>query len=64
MNHLARQEIYFDRQVPLEEILGGIEAVTAGDVQRVAASTFDGRLGASLLGNLGGWRPREKDLRV
>jgi predicted Zn-dependent peptidase len=64
MNHLARQEIYFDRQVPLEEILGGIEAVTAGDVQRVAASAFDGRLGASLLGNLGGWRPREKDLRV
>ncbi|HEX9187655.1 MAG TPA: pitrilysin family protein, partial [Vicinamibacteria bacterium] len=64
MNHLARQEIYFDRQVPLEEILGGIEAVTAGDVQRVAASIFDGRLGASLLGNLGGWRPREKDLRV
>ncbi|HEX9188150.1 MAG TPA: insulinase family protein, partial [Vicinamibacteria bacterium] len=64
MNHLARQEIYFDRQVPLQEILGGIEAVTAGDVQRVASEVFDGRLGASLLGNLGGWRPREKDLRV
>jgi predicted Zn-dependent peptidase len=64
MNHLARQEIYFGRQIPLDEILGGIEAVGAGDVPRVAAEVFDGRLGASLLGNLGGWRPREKDLRV
>jgi len=64
MNHLARQEIHFGRQIPLDEILGGIEAVGAGDVPRVAAFVFDGRLGASLLGNLGGWRPREKDLRV
>jgi len=64
MNHLARQEIYFGRQIPLDEILDGIEAVGAPDVQRVAADVFDGRLGASILGDLGGWRPRERDLRV
>ncbi|HUL80302.1 MAG TPA: pitrilysin family protein [Vicinamibacteria bacterium] len=64
MNHLARQEIYFGRQIPLDEILGGIESVTAPDVQRVAAKVFDGRLGASILGNLEGWRPRERDFRV
>jgi predicted Zn-dependent peptidase len=64
MNHLARQEIYFGRQFPLEEILAGIEAVSAGDVQRVAADVFQGRLGASVLGPLGGWRPRERDLSV
>jgi predicted Zn-dependent peptidase len=64
MNHLARQEIYFGRQFPLEEILGDIEAVTAEDVPRVAADVFDGRLGASVLGPLGGWRPRERELRV
>jgi predicted Zn-dependent peptidase len=64
MSHLARQEIYFGRQLPLDEILGGIEAVTADDVQRVAAGVFDGRLGASVLGNLRGWRPRDRELRV
>jgi predicted Zn-dependent peptidase len=64
MNHLARQEIYFGRQSPLEEILDGVEAVGASDVQRVAADVFDGRLGASVLGDLRGWRPRDKDLRV
>jgi predicted Zn-dependent peptidase len=64
MSHLARQEIYFGRQFPLEEILAGIEAVSASDVQRVAADVFDGRLGASVLGNLRGWRPRERELSV
>jgi predicted Zn-dependent peptidase len=64
MNHLARQEIYFGRQFPLDEILGGIEAVTAADVQRVAGGIFEGRVGASVLGNLRGWRPREKDLAI
>jgi len=64
MSHLARQEIYFGRQFPLDEILGGIEAVTAADVQRVAGEIFEGRLAASVLGNLRGWRPREKDLAV
>ena len=30
MSHLARQEIYFDRQFGLDETLDGIERVTAG----------------------------------
>jgi len=64
MSHLARQEIYFGRQFGLDEILAGIEAVTADDVQRVAARIFSGPLAASVLGNLGGWRPRAAQLRV
>jgi predicted Zn-dependent peptidase len=64
MNHLARQEIYFGRQFPLDEILGGIERVTADDVERVASQIFDGRLGATVLGDLRGWRPRERELKV
>jgi predicted Zn-dependent peptidase len=64
MNHLARQEIYFGRQFPLDQILGGIEEVTAADVQRVAAGIFDGRVAASVLGDLRGFRPKERDLRV
>ena len=37
MSHLARQDIYFDRHDTLDETLARIEAVTADDVQRVAA---------------------------
>ncbi len=64
MSHLARQEIYFGKQVPQEEILQAIERVSAEDVQRLAADFFRGRVGASVLGNLRGFRLREKDLVV
>jgi predicted Zn-dependent peptidase len=64
MNHLARQELYFGRQLPMDEIMQGIEAVSADDVRRVAAEIFGGRLAASVLGNLRGWRPRGAELAV
>jgi predicted Zn-dependent peptidase len=64
MSHIARHEIYFGRQLPLDEILEGIEATTADDVQRTAAAIFAGRVAACVLGNLGGWRPRERELVV
>jgi predicted Zn-dependent peptidase len=55
MSHLARQEIYFDRQFGLDETLLGIERVTTGDVQRVAADLFrNGSLAATVLGNVNG----------
>jgi predicted Zn-dependent peptidase len=55
MSHLARQEIYFDRQFGLDETLQGIECVTAGDVQRVAADLFrNGSVAATVLGNVNG----------
>jgi predicted Zn-dependent peptidase len=62
MSHLARQEIYFDRHFGLDETLQGIEKVTAGDVQRVAADLFqDGSLAATVLGNVNGLQiPRER----
>jgi predicted Zn-dependent peptidase len=62
MSHLARQEIYFDRQVGLDETLDGIEKVTAADVQRVAADLFrNGSLSATVLGNVNGLQiPRER----
>jgi predicted Zn-dependent peptidase len=51
MSNLARQEIYFERQVSLDETLDGIERVTADDVQHVARDLFsDGRLGLTVLG--------------
>jgi predicted Zn-dependent peptidase len=62
MSHLARQEIYFDRQFGLDETLQGIERVTPDDVQRVAADLFrDGALAATVLGNVNGLQiPRER----
>ena len=55
MSHLARQEIYFDRQFGLDETLAGIEKVTVDDVQRVAGELFkNGSLAATVLGNVNG----------
>ena len=52
MSHLARQEIYFDRQFGLDETLQGIERVQPADVQRVAADLFRNEaLSATVLGN-------------
>jgi predicted Zn-dependent peptidase len=62
MSHIARQEIYFDRQFGLDETLLGVERVTPADVQRVAAELFgNGALSATVLGNVNGLRiPRER----
>ena len=55
MSHLARQEIYFDRQFSLDETLEGIERVTPADVQRVAGELFsNGSLAATVLGQVNG----------
>jgi predicted Zn-dependent peptidase len=56
MSHLARQEIYFDRQFGLDETLEGVERVSAEDLRRVAASLFsNGALAGTVLGPLDGW---------
>jgi predicted Zn-dependent peptidase len=64
MNHMARQEIYFGRQFTLDEILERIESVSAEDVLGVAGQIFKGELAMSVLGNLGGYRPKPSRLRV
>jgi predicted Zn-dependent peptidase len=62
MSHLARQEIYFDRQFGLDETLEGVERVATADVQRVARDLFaDGALAATVLGAVDGLEiPRER----
>jgi predicted Zn-dependent peptidase len=64
MSQLAREEIYFGRSFTHDELLSEIEAVTGEDVQRIASELFSGRLAASVLGDLRGWRPRDKDVVV
>jgi predicted Zn-dependent peptidase len=55
MSHLARQEIYFDRQFGLDETLEGVERVSINDAQRVARDLFaNGSLAATVLGNVNG----------
>ena len=48
----------------MDEILEGIEAVQADDVQRISDDLFTGDLTISVLGNLGRYRPRAAQLRV
>jgi predicted Zn-dependent peptidase len=55
MSHLARQEIYFDRQFGLDETLEGVERVSLEDVRRVARDLLkDGALAATVLGAANG----------
>ena len=55
MSHIARQEIYFDRQFGLDETLEGVERVTPGDIQRVARDLFaSDSLAATVLGAVNG----------
>jgi predicted Zn-dependent peptidase len=55
MNRLARNEIYFRRDIPLEEIARAIEQVTNDQVIELASSCFKAdRMGMVLLGDLKG----------
>lgn len=64
MSQLAREEIYFGRTFSLDELVTGIESVSADDVQRISRDLFDAPLAACVLGDLRGWRPRLRDLTV
>jgi predicted Zn-dependent peptidase len=55
MNRLARNEIYFGRDIPLEEIAGEIESVNNEQVIELASSCFKrDRMGLVMLGDLKG----------
>ena len=58
MSHLARQAIYFDRLLDLDETLEGVDRVTSDDVQRVAGDLF--RNGVAV-GHRSGQRQRIAD---
>lgn len=62
MNRLARNEIYFRRDIPLEEIARAIESVTNDQVVELAEQCFrPDRMGMVMLGDLKG---RELDNQV
>jgi predicted Zn-dependent peptidase len=63
MANLARQELYFGRFFGLDEMLEGIEKVSAEDVVTLARELFDpDRIALTVLGNLGRMKIRRQDL--
>lgn len=64
MSYLARQEIYFGREVGLDELLEDVERVDQGAVRAMAQRLVRGPLTLSLIGNLGRWRPRASLLQL
>ena len=57
MSRIARNEIYFRRDVPLEEVAAGVDAVSNDDVVRVARAMFRPQaLAVTVLGDLKGER--------
>jgi predicted Zn-dependent peptidase len=55
MNRLARNEIYFAREIPLEELADGIDSVTADQIAELANTLFQpGKMAMALLGDLKG----------
>jgi predicted Zn-dependent peptidase len=64
MSNLARQEIYFGRHFPLEEILHRIDAVRVRGVHEMCRTLFgDARLGLAAVGRTRGLRLRAEALR-
>lgn len=63
MSNLARQEMYFGKNVSLDEVISNIESVTTEQVQHLANTFFDTRLIAlTVLGNLEGLKVTREQL--
>jgi len=63
--YLARQELYFDRLLTIEETLAGIEAVTIDDVSRVSRHLLTSSpISLAVLGDVQGWTITADQLRV
>jgi predicted Zn-dependent peptidase len=58
MTQLARHEMYFGRQISLDEILDGLECVNRDEVLRLAGEMLEGKsLGLTAVGNLEHFQP-------
>jgi predicted Zn-dependent peptidase len=63
MSNLARQELYFDKFLTLDEMLDSIEAVTRDEVQQIAREFFRSEsIALAMLGRLGNVKLTRKDL--
>ena len=63
MGNLARQQMFYGRFIPVEEIVAGIDQVTPEDVERLANELFRPEaMALTLLGNLGAMKVERADL--
>jgi predicted Zn-dependent peptidase len=63
MSNLARQEMYFGKFFTLDELVEGIESVTADNIRSIAQKFFDPRqIALTILGNLENFRIGREDL--
>jgi predicted Zn-dependent peptidase len=63
MSNLARQQMYYGRFFPVDEITREIEAVTPEQMQEIARELFDtDKMALTMLGNLGGLKIQRADL--
>ncbi len=63
MSNLARQEMYFDRFLGLDEIIDRIEAVTGDDLSRLAREFFTtDAIAVTVLGNIDGLKIAREQL--
>jgi predicted Zn-dependent peptidase len=63
MSNLARQELYFDRFMSLDELLESIEAVDRAEVQAIAREFFStDNIALAMLGRLGDVQVSREDL--
>ena len=63
MSNLARQELYFNRFMSLDEMLESIEAVTRDEVQRIAQEFFrEESIALAMLGRLRDVKLKRSDL--
>ena len=51
---LARQQLLFNRYIPVDEMVGYIDAVTADDVLKTAQKVFASKPTYTLVGNIDG----------
>jgi predicted Zn-dependent peptidase len=63
MSNLARQQMYYGRFFPVDEITREMEAVTPEQMQAIARELFDSdKMALTMLGNLGGLKIQRSDL--
>jgi predicted Zn-dependent peptidase len=63
MSNLARQEMYFERFIGLDEIIERIEAVTTRDLAEYARESFQtDSIAVTVLGNLDGLKLTREQL--
>jgi len=65
MNRMGRNEIYFNRQIPIDEVLDNIDGVSEEDVSYMAKKLFKkGRMAFSIIGPQDGEKKLERSLEL